>query len=147
MKGNKTELYGAATRLNREVAKLGPVLLGLDFQGVYIVNAVKKPAGTVRFEPNALVTGTDGSTAFLSFFKDKGGRDYLMVTNTSYSAKAEVKLTLGAEIELREVRKDEGSSSSAGSAAAAAATVGSAGQAAVSLIAGEGRLFEVGKAR
>ncbi|MEN8255919.1 MAG: hypothetical protein ABFR33_10680 [Verrucomicrobiota bacterium] len=95
-KGNKTETYGMASKVNWEIQRMGPVLLELKSTAVFHTDP--QPSGTQEFTGHGGLEKCSGE-AVLGFFEDSKGQTWLMVVNRDPFDSARVKLTFSDKVE------------------------------------------------
>jgi len=90
--GKLTESGADVATINKELAVLGPVLVGLRSTGVWHTTPV--PAGTEELPAGGRIATQCEALAIGSFVDDADGAEYVMVVNTSIEKPAGVSLSL-----------------------------------------------------
>ncbi len=135
--GQRTDLYAPVTQLNSEIHALGPTLMKLDAQQVYLSGPDTYGQATVPSD--YFVQPESTADLVISHMVDRAsGDDYLFVVNNSFDDDQDMKLRIGDSVTaVREVSRTDGTlgdsialttARSAGSAAAPSFTAAAAAQ-------------------
>jgi len=90
-KGNRTQTFRAAGKVNRGIQNMGSVLGRLRSTAVF--HTPPLPRGTKAFQGHGGLLTCSGAPAVLGFFDAPGGGKYLMVVNRNPARRAELTLT------------------------------------------------------
>ena len=94
--GKKTDLYAPVQQLDSEIHALGPTLMNLDAEDVYLNGDLHGQEGVPS---DFFVHAPSADDLTFSYLRDKtSGRNYLMVVNNSFSQAADTHLTFDSAI-------------------------------------------------
>lgn len=105
--GRKTDLYEPITQLNAEIHALGPTLMRLDAEEVYL-------HGTAYGQPTVpadffVQSEGDGDLVLSKMVDRENGEEYLFVVNNSFSASQDVELSFDETVgSVREISRADG---------------------------------------
>ncbi|NOZ55390.1 MAG: hypothetical protein GXO73_01205 [Calditrichaeota bacterium] len=104
--GRPTWLYSTVSRINAELARLGPVLLSLQSLEVYHSDPV--PKGCRKLPENWLVDPGAQTHLLFGYFRTSEDRRYLLVVNRNYTSGRIVTLRFTQPVtEVREVTRSK----------------------------------------
>lgn len=105
--GQRTDLYRPVRRLNRAIHELGPTLMRLDAEQVFLNGDT---FGQQPVPADFFVHAPAGANLTLSYLRDRQtGRNYLMVVNNSFTGPQDVTLTFDPKIRsLRRISRENG---------------------------------------
>ncbi len=104
--GRPTWLYTPVSRINAELARLGPVLLSLQSLEVYHSDPV--PKGCRKLPQNWFVDPGDQMQLLFGYFRTSNDRRYLLVVNRDYTSGRIVTLRFTQPVEsVREVSRSK----------------------------------------
>lgn len=105
--GEKTDLYQPVQQLNTEIHALGPTLMNLDAENVYLNGDLHGQQGVPS---DFFVHAPAADDLTFSYLRDKtSGRNYLMAVNNSFTQALDTHLTFDSAIgSLNRVSKQDG---------------------------------------
>ncbi len=135
--GNKTNLYRPFQQLNHQMRQLGKTLIGLDAQAVYHTGS-SIPEGAERFPDNFIfrLENNNAELIITRFTKKDSSEQYVMVVNKSISGALVVQLNLDKTVTgIQQISSASGNPEKV--------KVNQSGNLELSLLPGEGKLYQI----
>lgn len=105
-KGKQTAKYDIAKRINGELKKLGPTLMGLHSVAVYHTGAI--PDACKLLPEGGLIKGIEGGEFVIGQFYSDDGARYAMIVNKSLTQPAKALVEFSQEVALYRVDPSSG---------------------------------------